>query len=151
MSSFKNILIPTDFSPNAGRAVDEGLQMARAAGARVHLLHVLDIGAPYIPQGGFVYPIEKSEVLKNLEEIKDRYPELDIETVATMGHAADSIVSYAAENAIDLICMSTHGRRGFSRAVLGSVTEAVVRGAPCPVLSMHGSPAHPRQDGPKGP
>jgi hypothetical protein len=53
------------------------------------------------------------------------------------GQPAIEIVRYAREHAIDLIAMGTHGRGGLKRLLLGSVAESVVRGAPCPALTIH--------------
>ena len=57
------------------------------------------------------------------------------------GFAADRICEFAADGAYDLIVMSTHGRRGLPRFILGSVTERVMRGAPCGVLTVHSAAA----------
>jgi len=58
-------------------------------------------------------------------------------TLATrVGSISDEIVSYAVSQKVDLIVMGTHGRRGFALAMAGSVAEAVVRKAPCPVLTV---------------
>jgi nucleotide-binding universal stress UspA family protein len=141
MLNVKTLLVPTDLSANAWRAVECGVEIARSTSATLHLLHVVDaslFGPPYIPQGGFVYPMDQAEVFKRLDEIKERFPDVRIETAAVIGNPPDEIVSYADSNDIELICMSTHGRRGFTRHILGSTTEAVVRRAHCPVLSVHG-------------
>jgi nucleotide-binding universal stress UspA family protein len=55
---------------------------------------------------------------------------------------AEAIVHYAKEHNVDLVVMGTHGRRGFAHMVMGSVTERVVRTAPCPVLTVR----HPERD-----
>lgn len=140
MLTYKNILVPTDFSPNASIAVEQALALAREGGGRVHLFHVLEtslFGPTYIPQGGYVLPRAKEEVFTRLEAVKTAHPEVEIVTAAALGIPADEIVAYAEAQDIDLICISTVGRRGLSRALLGSTTEAVVRRASCPVLSLH--------------
>ena len=58
------------------------------------------------------------------------------------GFPADEIVSFARNNGIDLIVMSTHGRTGLKHVLLGSTTEKIVRMAPCPVLSIR----HPEHE-----
>lgn len=142
MLTYKNILVPTDFSTNASAAIEHAVVLAKERNGRVHLLHVLEtslFGPTYIPQGGFVYPKNQDEVFNRLEDIKERHPDVSFESKAVIGVAADEIVTYADDNDIDLICISTNGRRGLSRMLLGSTTEAVVRRASCPVLSMHGT------------
>jgi len=105
MLKIKNVLVPTDFSSCAEHAVAYGVDVARTSGARLHLLHVVDeglFGPPYIPQGGFVYPIDRVELYRRLDDMKDKYPDLTIETVVAMGDPADEIVRYAEDNEIEL-------------------------------------------------
>jgi nucleotide-binding universal stress UspA family protein len=63
-----------------------------------------------------------------------------------LGEPAEEIIRFAKEENVDMIVMGTHGRTGFSRLLMGSVTEQVVRGAPCPVLTIkqpkHAAVAH---------
>jgi hypothetical protein len=74
---------------------------------------------------------------KLLEFVKNHtHDESQPEVVVHEGAAADSILSFAQAGKADLIVMGTHGRRGFDRVVLGSVTERVMRMAPCPVLAI---------------
>ncbi|NDD30263.1 MAG: universal stress protein [Proteobacteria bacterium] len=148
----QSILIPTDFSANARRAVELGIEMARGTNARVHLFHVIEtsvFGPTYIPQGGVILPESPDDVYKQLDalkaEVTAKVPEAEVVTAAAMGNPADEIVAHAEAEHVDLICISTHGRRGLKRQVLGSTTEAVVRRARCPVLSVHG--ATETQDG----
>ena len=61
-------------------------------------------------------------------------PGMDVESHIEQGYPPDVLIDYAAEHDIDLIVMGSHGRTGVKRMVLGSVTEAVMRAAPCPVL-----------------
>ena len=63
------------------------------------------------------------------------------QAVLRTGDARDSIIQAAEELHADLIVMGTHGRRGVSRALLGSIAETVVRSAPCPVLTVRNEPA----------
>lgn len=142
MLTYKNILVPTDFSTNSSAAIEHAVALAKESNGRVHLLHVVEtslFGPTYIPQGGFVYPQNQDEVFNRLEDLKEQHPDVSFESKAVIGLPADEIVSYAEANNIDLICISTNGRRGLSRLLLGSTTEAVVRRATCPVLSMHGT------------
>jgi nucleotide-binding universal stress UspA family protein len=62
--------------------------------------------------------------------------------VLTSNVLAEAIVSHAASAGVDLIVIGTHGRKGVSRLLLGSVAERVVRAAPCPVLTVH----HPEHE-----
>jgi nucleotide-binding universal stress UspA family protein len=79
---------------------------------------------------------------KQLQEFVENhtYDEIQPEPVVQIGLAADSIVSFAQLQKADVIVMGTHGRRGFDRLMLGSVTDRVMRMAPCPVLAASKPP-----------
>jgi nucleotide-binding universal stress UspA family protein len=118
-------LFPTDFSAAsdvAGRIVRD---MAKEAGARLHVLHV-------------VPPVtDPSLAAETLARIARSFGDgLRMETALLSGRAAQSIASYARNKGIDLIVMGTHGRTGVSQAILGSVAESVVRLAPCLVMTV---------------
>ncbi|HEX5062197.1 MAG TPA: universal stress protein [Kofleriaceae bacterium] len=145
----KNILVPTDLSEGAEEALDYACELARQFGATVHLLHVIGIPTLGVPELGVALTstVIDSMVRENqeaLERLVDRK-----RTMATFGapllrtgDARDLINQTAKELTADLIVMGTHGRRGVSRALLGSVTETVVRTAPCPVLTVRPNVIH---------
>jgi nucleotide-binding universal stress UspA family protein len=83
---------------------------------------------------------EKHAAKSNLSKIKKLLEQAGVAKVITeieVGDARDEIVKVAKRYACDLIVMSTHGRSGFKRALLGSVADDVVRNSPCPVLLIH--------------
>jgi nucleotide-binding universal stress UspA family protein len=122
---FNEILFPTDFSPASEAAGRIARSMAREAGARLHVVHVVPpVTDPSFPAEGLTRAAE------SLGE------GLRVETALLSGRAGHNIVDYAREKRIDLIVMGTHGRTGISHAILGSVAEAVVRLAPCLVLTV---------------
>jgi nucleotide-binding universal stress UspA family protein len=127
------ILHPTDFSIHSDRAFRLGCSLARDHGARLIVLHV---APPAVYGLAFAQTPEYDELWKKLHEI--RVPELPIPLDYRLryGHAVDEILRVAREAACDLIVMGTHGRSGFSRVLTGSVTEAVVRRAPCHTLAV---------------
>jgi nucleotide-binding universal stress UspA family protein len=146
MLRIKKILLPTDFFPCANQALDHALYLARKYGAEFHMLHaiVLHDDDPHNPAAHIV----------NLDEIHERLKELATANMNASIHeredggvkvvmeqrrgvsAADVILTYAANEEIDLIVMGTHGRRGLGHLLLGSVSEEVVRMAECPVLTI---------------
>ena len=139
----KHILVPTDLSDGAEEALDYACELARQFGATVHLLHVIGIPTLGVPELGVALTstVIDSLVRENqvaLEQLADRKRELSTfgQVLLRTGDARDMINQTAKEIGIDLIVMGTHGRRGISRALLGSVTETVVRTAPCPVLTV---------------
>ena len=147
--ALKNILVATDFSEPSGVALAYGRDLARTYNARLHVLHVVeDVALRYSPEVGLVGP----DVQKDLEAIATRdlnaaitdddRRTLDIKPVIERGiNMAEAINNYAREHAIDLIVTGTHGRGVVKHFLLGSVAERVVRGAPCPVLTVR---AHER-------
>jgi universal stress protein A len=138
----KNILVPTDLSEGAEQALDYACELARTLGAQVHLLNVIGIPALGVPELGVALTASMiDELVVGNQDALDRLArtrgaaQLGQVMVRT-GDARDVINQTAKELGADLIVMGTHGRRGISRALLGSVAENVVRTAPCAVLTV---------------
>jgi nucleotide-binding universal stress UspA family protein len=137
-----NILVPTDFSPCSEQALTYALELADKLDAKVHLLSVIGIPSYGVPELGVGLT---ATMMDNL--IADTQQSIDqlardkarvAQTVVRAGDARDVILQTAEELKDDLIVMGTHGRRGISRALLGSVTEMIVRTSPIPVLTVRG-------------
>jgi nucleotide-binding universal stress UspA family protein len=137
---FKRILVPTDFGEPAEHALDVAIELAAKFGASITLLHVYQLVLPIAYDEGFIWPVEQVEkaARKTLDahfaKAKTRYS--DCEAMLKPGTAAVEIVSVANQLKADLIVMGTHGRRGISRLMLGSVADRVLRTAPVPVLTV---------------
>lgn len=136
----KTILVPTDFGRAAESALDYAMALAGKLDARIHLLNVVQmqsIGAEYamvMPQEMLEEPIVRNqEKLEQLVAARAGQAAVAPPIVAT-GDARLQIEQTARRIGADLIVMGTHGRHGVSRLLLGSVAEAVLRIAPCPVL-----------------
>lgn len=139
----KNILVPVDFSEYAEHALDYAILLAAKLDAKVHLLNVIGIPALGVPELGLALSASMMDSL-----VKDNQAALDKlanarrtkapigEVMLRTGDARDVIIRACEEINADLIVMGTHGRRGVSRALLGSVAESIVRTAPCPVLTI---------------
>ena len=121
----RNVLFATDFSDASPLAGQTAAEIARHFEARLHILHVIP---PVTDPNG------ASEALR--AEAAGLERGLSIVTACTSGRVARRIVEYAGRNAIDLIVLGSHGRTGVSRALLGSVAEAVIRRAQCRVLAV---------------
>ncbi|MFN7972619.1 MAG: universal stress protein [Acidobacteriota bacterium] len=125
----RDILMATDFSDQSEQALRVAADYARCMGARLHVLHV----------GSEIDAVAHTERWAG-----DRLPGTTMSWVVEPGRPADAIVRYATDHDIGMIVVGTHGRTGFSHALLGSVAEKVARTAPCPVLtvppSMEGPP-----------
>lgn len=134
----KTILCALDFSENSHAALGYASSLAKESGAKLFLVHVDDSQVPY--DAGFaayIAPPDNSQVLSE-KLMAIRSPDQDVQVAHRLlvGHPADAIVKFAAEHPVDLIVMGTHGRTGVARLVMGSVAEAVVRHANCPVLTV---------------
>jgi nucleotide-binding universal stress UspA family protein len=146
----KNILVPTDLSHGAEEALDFACELARSFGAKVHLLNVIGIPTLGVPELGVALTStmidsivrDNQDALDQIADARRRAGDELGEVMLRTGDARDVINQVATELHADLIVMGTHGRRGVSRALLGSVAETVVRSAPCPVLTIRPSTTH---------
>jgi nucleotide-binding universal stress UspA family protein len=139
------VVIATDFSDKATPAVEAGIEASKLLGAKVTLLHCIDIepsqlvalGVPFGATPVVVPPSVMEEVDRNahatLQGMKDRMG-VDADVRVVNGGAAESIVHTARELDADLIVMGTSGRTGLARIALGSTAETVAAAAPCSVL-----------------
>lgn len=144
---FRKILVPLDGSEVAERALPTALKLAQKAKSEVTLLRVPWVHPVSIDDysGGtkWLYPDEAEErtledAAAYLEEVAEKWAveNVVIRTKVISGDPASVILDSAATEETDLICMTTHGYSGITRWVLGSVTERVLRAAPCPVMVM---------------
>ena len=142
----KNIVLATDFSECARQAQRYAMALADLLSARLHVLHVVTdpsplpgiSGLPAWSAGDSLAEIEKKaeeKIRAQMEHDLQRYP--SIRCVVRAGDPAQQIQDYARTHEADIIIMGTHGRKGLSHLVVGSVAEATVRAASCPVLTVH--------------
>lgn len=136
--------MPHDFSETADAALATALELAEKMHARVTILHAYEVPTYVFPESVVATADLVGQVRGAAEEalagIKERAtrPGVPLDTLLRQGVAWSEIVRAAKELGTDLVVMGTHGRRGISRALIGSVAEKVVRTAPCPVLTVHG-------------
>lgn len=132
----KTILFPTDFSTASDAALVHAESLARQMNARLLIVHVEE--PPLAYGGGELYyglPEPSSErILKMLEDVKPSDPSVPYTHRLTMGDPAGEVVRMASDENAEMIILGTHGRTGMTRLLMGSVAEAIVRRAPCPVL-----------------
>lgn len=130
------ILCPIDFSEFNEVANEYASTLARTWGASIIYLTVPGQG---VYNGDYTYAMERTaeRELQKLKEYQPLFPEIEyVHEVKVSSLTAQSIVEFAADNDVDLIVLSTHGRTGMRRVLMGSVAEAVVRTANCPVLTV---------------
>jgi nucleotide-binding universal stress UspA family protein len=129
--TFARILCPIDFSETAARALSYALAFARWYGAHLDVVYVMDGSDADEP------PTDEDA----LSRIGEHLPQaggtpVTVSRLVEHGRPHRRIVRLALDRRSDLLVMGTHGRGGFNRLLLGSVTEKVVREAPCPVLTV---------------
>ena len=133
----KKIIFPTDFSHCGDAALKMATSLARDAGATLLIVHVEEPPVAY--GGGEMYygvPDPASDDLRRmLQAVVPTDPNVPYEHRLITGDPSTAIARLAEEENADLIVMGTHGRTGLTRLLMGSVAEAVVRRAPCPVLT----------------
>lgn len=138
----KRILVPMDFSEFSYKSLDYANAFAAQTRAEILLFHVVPLNYVETEVIAFDYSqIEqqtKETCLARLEKLRRLKVDASVKVDARVciGRPVDEIVKAAREFAADLIVMSTHGYTGLKHAFLGSVTENVVRYAPCPVLTV---------------
>jgi nucleotide-binding universal stress UspA family protein len=139
MIQLRNLLCPVDFSTHSQHALRHAMSIARRHDSEVTLLHVEDmlLGAARadLSRRAAFLPKPDDELRAFAEEAG--YIDLQhVRFVTRSGDAVAGIIEYAVRKSSDLIVMGTRGRSGLARAVLGSVTERVLREAPCPVMTI---------------
>ena len=150
---YKKILVPIDGSATAGRGFEEAVALARAVGASLRLMHVVDtvpVAMEMAPSATWQQICDEQR--RDGEALIERARATAIEhgvavdTCLLEGSAArvaDAIVEEARAAGCDLIVMGTHGRRGFTHLMMGSDAERVARVSPLPVLLVRHPQAHP--------
>jgi nucleotide-binding universal stress UspA family protein len=147
--SYERILLAHDLSENSDEALRHAVDMAKRHDAALTVLHVYPIPVIPMPEGYVVHgPAALVEIQETIQRALERLQQQaiarglkSVRIEAKAGAAAEAILDTAVEGGFDLIVMGTHGRKGLRRMILGSVAEAVVRRAPCPVLTVHPGPA----------
>ena len=152
---YKEILVPLDGSDISASSLPTARQLAEDLGARIHLLQVSSqteefsvmrgaelgaMGSDYSQQVlDEVLSAQRDRIERYLNEVGDELASAGLNVVKAVedGQAADKIVDYAEAAGIDLIIMSTHGRGGVRRFLVGSVTDKVIRSTHLPVLVIH--------------
>ncbi len=156
MDGIKKILAPTDLSELSQAGVRYALGLARAVGAEVTVYHVVNLeelihyGQEIEDRGTTDYAFRPADnalekyILALSRFLKDHFSDLlpwvKIRETVELGTPYENIAERAKKEEADLIVISTHGRTGLAHILMGSVTEKVVRHAPCPVLSIRPQP-----------
>jgi universal stress protein A len=142
-SNIRHVLVPVDFTAIANQLVQFGRTVGGGLRAQVHLLHVLEepfaTAAPYefhLPDPAARREQRYSEARAKLASLADqlRIRNVEVTTEVRSGKAAEEIIEAATDYGADLVVIGPRRKRGLQRLLNGSVTEDVLRHAPCPVL-----------------
>lgn len=138
MLAIKTILYPTDFSERSEAAFQLACSLAEDYCARLVILHVVKTEVEIFAEGVLPYvpELQLVDLRDKLEDVQPRNSAIFVERKLVEGNPAEEILHVAEQIKADVIVMATHGRSGLDRVLLGSVAEVVLRGAPCPVLSV---------------
>ncbi|OAG28745.1 universal stress protein [Thermodesulfatator autotrophicus] len=144
MAEIKSILFPTDFSEASLKVIPYAKYLAQKLDAKLTVLFVVEELAKY---ANFYVP---HSALDNLEQelmeqaqkkmtsfVEEHFEDFPVEALVRRGEIPEEIVKVAEEKEIGLIIMATHGRKGLEKILLGSVTERVIKTAPCPVMTIN--------------
>ena len=143
--AYKRILVPVDGSQTSNAGLREAIGLAKEAGARLQLVHIVDQHTVVMMGVESAYYIDdmmqsaKKSGQRLLKRAVERAAKAGVQASGVLletltGPAADPIVRQAKKWGADLIVLGTHGRRGVRRLVMGSDAEQVVRNAPVPVM-----------------
>jgi nucleotide-binding universal stress UspA family protein len=157
MKPIKHILVATDFGESSDNAVEFAAYLANAFGATLTLLHAFEIPALGL-DGAVPFPVHlitpihdeaKRSLATRLAELQKVVPR--VRSILASGSPCEAILEAAEQEDTDLIVMGTHGRRGLSRALLGSVAERTVRLSRVPVLTASDTRDQARAEAPTRP
>lgn len=152
---YKKIIVPTDGSGTAQRALDEARRLAAALGSEIALMFVVD-NSDLLYNVGYYDPkfLHQEQAAFGKATLDDAAAILKAQGIPCTTHVIDepvalgdisgTILQHAAHVEAELIVLGTHGRRGVRRLVMGSVAEGVIRKAVLPVLLIHADPAAQR-------
>jgi nucleotide-binding universal stress UspA family protein len=144
---YQRIMVAVDGSETSKRGLQEAIQLAIDQKAKLAIIHVIDLvivyGAGQFPgayvEGTRELAREAVEQARQTALAAGIDPEVQSPEIVTSGyHVADTIAELAKNWKADVLVAGTHGRRGVSRLLIGSVAERIVRVAPCPLLLVRG-------------
>jgi nucleotide-binding universal stress UspA family protein len=141
--AFGAVLLATDLSDVSSPAETEAVRLAAGLRSRLVALSVIDPGSLRLPGGRFRVRVDqiRDERVAAAQELvaRARAEGVHTEFLVWEGDPGESIIAAARAEEVDLIVLGTHGRTGMERSIFGSVSDHVVRHAPCPVVVVRGA------------
>ena len=134
MTMLKKILAPTDFSKLSGAGVRYACHLAKEVGAQVIVMNVIALDETNMVAKGEI-DAHKARLDEFVAKTAPHHgADLKLREVVVAGQPYNAIIDCAENEHADLVVMSSHGRTGLSRMLIGSVTDRLLRAAKCPVL-----------------
>jgi universal stress protein A len=142
MLMIQRILCPTDFSESAQRALELAASLANDYKAELLVCHVCPSPVAMVADGVALpmIPEDADAARARLEAIKTHHAAVPLVHTFLEGDPAEEILRFAEQRHVNLIVLGTQGRSGLSRLLMGSVAEAIMRKASCPVLMVKAAP-----------
>jgi len=144
MREFNKILVPIDFSEVSTVLVPYAKYLAQRLGSEIHLLYVArtleyfsDFDVPSTSIETFEGEILEGAKKRMERFVEEHFKDTDVKTDVLSGDAATKIIGFAEKGNFDLILIGTHGRKWLDKVIFGSVTDRVIKGAMCPVLTVN--------------
>ena len=136
------ILIAVDLSEQSASIIEKGIELAIKMEGSVLICSIIPVYVDYLQsqmaliptQWDEIYVAQKEHAIKELEKIKLKHPDVEIQLVAEVGNPKFDVIEKAKESKATYIVVGTHGRTGLSHTVMGSTAEYIVRHARVPVL-----------------
>ncbi len=136
------VLIAVDLSEQSGSIIEEGITLAVKMDASVLISSIIPVYVDYLQsqmaliptQWDEIYVAQKEHATKELNKIKEKHPEVDIDVYVEVGNPKFDVIEKAADAKATYIVVGTHGRTGLSHTVMGSTAEYIVRHATVPVM-----------------
>ncbi|MBS1551671.1 MAG: universal stress protein [Bacteroidetes bacterium] len=146
----KNILFPTDFSPNAENALNYAIEIARKVKGNLILFHAYSVQLidPNMPAEIYLsaYQEEEKSAKESLEDLSRRITDMNkdnsgnnlftTDAIVTQGLVVDEVLSVIDDFKIDIVVMGTHGASGITELILGSNAASIIESSPAPVLAI---------------
>ncbi len=136
------ILLATDLGPAAAQAEEEALDLAAGLGAELLIVSVVDPRSLRLPNGSAVSRVDQVRTAREAAArdlvARGRRAGVRVQFLVWDGEPGESIVEAARAESADLVVVGSHGRGGVGRLLIGSVSDHVVRHAPCPVMVVRG-------------
>ncbi len=144
MHAPKQIVVASDLTETSDSALDYAIDLAKVLGAKVTLVHAYEVPMYGFPDGVMVAPTDfatrtKDAARESAHAMCSSHQKEGVELTSVVREGApwEQVNKVADEMAADLIVVGTHGRKGLSHALLGSVAEKIIRASKLPVLTVH--------------